>query len=83
VHLACAGLWDAERRRRDTRDSAGPGETRARSQTLREEAQSTAKESAQLRDRADVLARETEAVIEESLRLRRGQPSEKTDGSQS
>jgi hypothetical protein len=79
VHLACAVLWDAERRRRGAGDSASPSETRARSQALREEARSTAKESAQLRDRADVMAAETEAVIEESLRLRRGQPPEKTD----
>jgi hypothetical protein len=76
LHLGCAGLWDVERRRRQQSESASvePQRARAQSQAVREQAQATSKDSAQLRDRADVLAREAEAIIEEARRVKRGEP---------
>jgi len=75
LHLGCAGLLDAERRRhaeaQDTREEAR--ETCEQSQTIRQNAQVAAKESEQLRDRADVLAREAEALVEQSRRVKRGE----------
>lgn len=70
LHLACAGLWEAERlRRTSTREEA--------EQTLRQStnvlAQAASKQSAQLSDRADELARESEAVIEEAREVKRGE----------
>ena len=75
LHLGCAGVLDAERRRRAQAESTcdDARATREQSQFLRQQAEVTGKESAQLRDRADVLAREAEAGVEKSRRLKRGE----------
>jgi hypothetical protein len=77
LHLGCAGLLDAEQSRRARTEAVTEDATRAREQSRasREQAQTTAKASQQLRDQADLLAREAEAVIEESRRVRRGDPA--------
>jgi hypothetical protein len=62
LHLGCAALWDAARRRQVNE--------KAWSEDAREAI-------GQLRDRGDVLAREAEAVIEESQRVKRGEPTGK------
>ena len=74
-HLACASLWDAERRRQRVSENATEEARRVRAdaEATRQKARETAKESAQARDRADVLARESEAAIEESRRVKRGE----------
>ena len=64
LHLACAGLWDAERRRRTANEDA---------ERIREQAQQTAKEAAQLRDQADVLRAESQAVRDKAKHVKRGQ----------
>jgi hypothetical protein len=76
LHLGCAGLWEAERRRRQPREQMREDGrcTREQSQGVREQAQATSKNSAQLRDQADVLAREAEAVVEEARSVKRGGP---------
>jgi hypothetical protein len=63
-------LWDTDRQRSA---EVRAKETRAQAQAIQQRAGTTAKDSAQLRDRADVLAREAEAVIEESRRVKRGE----------
>ena len=69
-HLGCAGIWDAERRRRSATEDAKT--VQDQSEAARAQAQMNAKESAQLRDQADVLAREAEAVREKSKQVKRG-----------
>ena len=64
LHLGCASLWDAERRRRTVNEDA---------ERIREEAQKTAKEAAQLRDRADVLRAESQAMREKAKHVKPGQ----------
>jgi hypothetical protein len=74
LHLGCAGLWEAERRRRQQSES-GSDDARqlgARWRRSREQAQE-AQDGTHLRDRADVLAREADAVIEEARKVR-GEP---------
>src|SRR5262245_20554856 len=74
MHLGCANLWDIERRRQQSSSVSEDGPSiRAMSQETRERARETSKESARLRDQADLLAREAEAVIEESERVKRGE----------
>ena len=68
VHLGCAGLWEVARRRQE-QDYAANEDIR----TARENARATAKDSAQLHDQADVLAREAETLIEQSRRVKRGE----------
>jgi hypothetical protein len=46
--------------------------TRARAQTIREDARGTAKTSEQLHDRAEVLSAEAEAELQRSQRMKRG-----------
>jgi hypothetical protein len=79
LHLGCAGLWEADRRRRQHLEQMREdGQwTCEQSQGVREQAEATSKKSAQLRDQADVLAREAEAVIEEARRVKRGEPPRK------
>jgi hypothetical protein len=75
LHLGCAGLLDAERRRHAHTQSTRE-EARAaceQSEFLRQQAEARGKESSQLRDRADVLAREAEAIVEKSRRVKRGE----------
>ena len=76
LHLGCAALWDAEVRRRPAIIEHS-GRVREQSRTIRESARETSKESARLRDHADVLAREAEAAREELKRVRRGQSPSK------
>jgi hypothetical protein len=67
LHLGCAGLWDAERRRRQPPErTSDTAQQREHTQRVLDQAQAAAKDSARLRDQADVLAREAEAVIEEA-----------------
>jgi hypothetical protein len=75
LHLGCASILDAERRRHAQAQSIREDarETCEQAQLLSEQAAARGKESAQLRDRADVLARESEAVIEKSRRVKRGE----------
>ena len=76
LHLACAGVWDVQRQRRHpppTGDTVPREATREQARALREEARTISKDSAQLRDRAELLAREAEAVIEESRWVKRGE----------
>jgi hypothetical protein len=67
VHLGCAGLWEAERQRRQQSESQSEN-----THQLGEQWRQTreAQDGAQLRDRADVLAHEAHAVIEEARRVR-------------
>jgi hypothetical protein len=72
LHLGCAGLWDVERRRRQQAQT-----NLEHAQDVRERAQVAVKHSAQLHAQADVLARELEAAIEKSRKVKRGeQPAE-------
>ena len=75
VHLGCAGVWEAARRRQEQDHALNEDcrRNREEAQAAREKARATAKDSAQLRDQADVLAREAEAVIEKSRRAKRGE----------
>jgi hypothetical protein len=78
LHLSCAGLWDVERRRRQPPErETDKAQQREHTQRLLEQAQAALKDSARLRDRADVLAREAVAVIEEARRVKRGEQPEK------
>ena len=75
LHLACAALWEVERRchsQPEASDAPIARATRENARVIRAKAQETVEENGQLRDRADVLFREAEAVIEESHRVRRG-----------
>jgi hypothetical protein len=74
LHLGCAGLLDAERRRRDDSALDDARMTRQQSEAKREQARLASKHSAQLRDQADVLARESEAAIDRARQVKRGQP---------
>ena len=64
LHLGCASLWDAERRRQTANEDA---------EAIRQAAQKTAKEAAQLRDQADVLRAESQAARTKARHARRGQ----------
>src|SRR5689334_8859497 len=74
LHLGCAGLLDAEQRRvvhiQQAREHAR--ELRDQAQAARRDARVTAKDSAQLRDRADVLAREAEVMVGRTRDVKRG-----------
>jgi hypothetical protein len=74
LHVGCAGVWDAERRRRQAPErrhrEAQQGQ---QPEKVLDQAQATTKDGAQLRDRADALAREAEAVIEEAQGVKRGE----------
>lgn len=71
LHLGCASLWDAERRRHSATEDAK--QIRDRSEATLAQAQMTVKESAELRDQADVLKAESEAIRQKSKRVKRGQ----------
>jgi hypothetical protein len=78
LHLGCAGLWDAERRRRYAETTIEDAEViRKWAEATRERARLTAKESGQLRDRADVVSREAEAALEDNRKMRRGERLDK------
>ena len=66
-------MWDVERRRRQDAAIEDSGRIREQSQATREWAREASKESARIRDRADVLAREAGATIDESKRVKRGE----------
>src|SRR5262249_6117941 len=71
-HLGCGGLWHAHLRGLEpVIDDAK--RIRERSQATRERARATAKESAQLRDQAQVLRAESEEAIEKARRAQRGE----------
>jgi hypothetical protein len=70
LHLGCAGLWDVERHRRQQAE-----DRIQQAQEVGERAETAVKRSGQLQDQADVLAREAETVVEESRRVKRGEPS--------
>ena len=78
-HLACAGLWDAERRRRDSKATIADAEMiRGWAQETLERAELTVKASSQLRDRANAVSREAEAAIQEGQKMRRGKPGQES-----
>ena len=66
-HHGCASVWDAERRRQERAAAVVEDARRTRA-----EARATAKDSGQICDRADVLARKSEALIRESWRVKGG-----------
>ena len=70
-HLSCAGLWDAERR-----DAQRTRIAQEQAPATFDKARQTVKESAQTRDRADLLSREAETIREESRRVKRGEQPE-------
>jgi hypothetical protein len=74
LHLGCAALWDAKVRRGDV-TIKGSRQAREQSQATRESARETSKKSRGLRARADLLAREAEATIDERKRMNRGETS--------
>ena len=73
LHLGCASLLDAERRRAQRSRRA-----QEQAPATFDKARQVSKESAQARDRADVLAREAETIREESRRVKRGEEPEST-----
>jgi hypothetical protein len=79
LHLGCAGLWDVERRRRASPQRTGDEAQQVfqHSTQVLDQAQAASKDSAELCQRADLLAREAEAVIEEARRVKRRKPPEK------
>jgi len=72
LHLGCGSLWDAERRRSST---AIEDADRIHQQlnAAMDRAQMNAKQSAQLRDQADVLKAESEATRAKAKQVKRGQ----------
>jgi hypothetical protein len=76
LHLGCAAVWDAERRRRHDTTIGDAGRIQEQSQATRQWARVTSKESARIRDQADVLARKAEATINASKRVKRGERPE-------
>jgi len=72
LHLGCAALWEAQRRRAAKAAIEDAARVRQQSQTTREQARMTVKHSMELRDHADVLAAESEEAIEKARRVKRG-----------
>jgi CheY-like chemotaxis protein len=84
LHLGCAGLLDAEQRRvmkiqeqseqdRAVRENAR--RIREEAQEVRDDARGTAKASAQIRDRADVISTEAQLARAEARKVKRGERS--------
>jgi hypothetical protein len=72
LHLGCAGLWHAERLRGEQAITV-----MQQSRASVDQAVKASKHSAELRDQADVLTRESEEAVEKARRARRGDQSGK------
>jgi hypothetical protein len=73
-HFECAGFWHAERQRRENAATQEGRSIIEQSRIVREQAVKNAKHSAQLRDQADVLLRQSEDVIDKARQAKPGQP---------
>src|SRR5262245_15741353 len=74
LHLGCAALWNTQVRGSPEATIGDARTIRDRSQAARQQARLTSKHSAQLLDRADVVARESEEAIEKARRAKRREP---------